>query len=147
MDKLDLDVNGINAYMNKKSGVYGISGISSDFRDLHDAAEKGDEKAKAALRVFAYNVKKYIGAYAAALNGVDGIVFTAGIGENDRVLRAMVLEGLDYLGVDVDFEYNNTCPRGEEAELSTKNSKVKVFVIPTDEEMMIAQDTAKLAAK
>ena len=147
MDKLDLDVNGINAYMNKKSGVYGISGISSDFRDRHDAAEKGDEKAKAALRVFAYNVKKYIGAYAAALNGVDGIVFTAGIGENDRVLRAMVLEGLDYLGVDVDFEYNNTCPRGEEAELSTKNSKVKVFVIPTDEEMMIAQDTAKLAAK
>ena len=113
MDKLDLDVNGINAYMNKKSGVYGISGISSDFRDLHDAAEKGDEKAKAALRVFAYNVKKYIGAYAAALNGVDGIVFTAGIGENDRVLRAMVLEGLDYLGVDVDFEYNNTCSLSE----------------------------------
>ena len=143
MDKLDLDVNGINAYMNKKSGVYGISGISSDFRDLHDAAEKGDEKAKAALRVFAYNVKKYIGAYAAALNGVDGIVFTAGIGENDRVLRAMVLEGLDYLGVDVDFEYNNTCPRGEEAELSTKNSKVKVFVIPTDEEMMIAQQSSQ----
>ncbi|MDO4568237.1 MAG: acetate kinase [Clostridia bacterium] len=147
MEKLGLDVDGINAYMNKESGVYGISGVSSDFRDLAAAASSGDKRAEIALSVFAYNVKKYIGAYAAALNGVDAIVFTAGIGENDRGVRAAILSGLDYLGVEVDFDYNMTCPRGEEAEISLPHSRVKVFVIPTDEELMIARDTARLAGR
>ncbi len=147
MEKLGLDTTGVSNYMNKKSGVCGISGVSSDFRDLCDAAEKGNERAELAIQSFSYKVKKYIGAYAAALCGVDAIVFTAGVGENDRGVRARILQGLEYLGVDVDFEYNMSCPRGEEVEISKPGSKVKVFVIPTDEEMVIAKDTAKLAAK
>ena len=147
MEKLGLDGAGVSNYMNKKSGMIGLSGVSSDFRDLWEAAEQGNERATLALKTFSYKVKKYIGAYAAALGGVDAIVFTAGVGENDRGVRAQVLEGLEYLGVEADFEYNQTCPRGAEAEISKPGSKVKVFVIPTDEEMVIAKDTAKLAAK
>lgn len=147
MEKLNLDRKGIDAYMNKKSGMLGISGVSSDFRDLDDAAKAGNERAKLAIDTFCYKVKKYIGAYAAALGGVDAIVFTAGVGENDRSVREKILTGLEYLGVDVDFEYNRSCPRGEEVEISKKGSRVKVFVIPTDEEMVIARDTAALAAK
>ena len=147
MDKLGLDAAGMNAYMNKKSGVLGISGVSSDFRDLDAAAKAGDKRAELALKTFAYKVKKYIGAYAAALGGVDAIVFTAGVGENDKGVRARILEGLEYLGVEVDFDYNLSAPRGEEIELSKPASRVKVFVIPTDEEMVIAKDTAKLAAQ
>ena len=129
--------------LNKKSGVLGVSGVSSDFRDLGKGAEEGNARCEVALKSFAYNVKKYIGAYAAAMNGVDAIVFTAGVGENDRGMREMILKGLDYLGVEVDFDYNMNCPRGEEVEISKKSSKVRVFVIPTDEEMVIAQDTAR----
>lgn len=147
MEKLGLDAAGVSNYMNKKSGVFGISGVSSDFRDLDEAAEKGNERAELALKTFAYRVKKYIGAYAAALCGVDAIVFTAGIGENDRKIRARILEGLEYLGVDMDLDYNKTCPRGEEVEITKAGSRVKVFVIPTDEEMVIAKDTAKLTAR
>ena len=99
------------------------------------------------LKTFAYKVKKYIGAYAAALGGVDAIVFTAGVGENDRAIREAIAGDLGYLGVAFDREANLTCPRGEEAEISAKDSRVKVFVIPTDEEMVIARDTAALAAK
>ena len=145
MNKLGLDADGINAYINKKSGVFGVSGVSSDFRDLGEAAAKGNERAQLALDTFAYRVKKYIGAYAAAMGGLDAIVFTAGVGENDRAMRAMILEGLEFLGVDVDFEYNANCPRGEEVEISRPGSRVRVFVIPTDEEMVIARDTARLA--
>ena len=144
MDKLGLDIAGVNKYINKESGVYGISGVSSDFRDLGAAAAEGNEQAKLALDTFAYKVKKYIGAYAAAMGGVDAIVFTAGVGENDRNMRANILSGLEFLGVDVDFEYNQSCPRGEEVEISKPGSKVKVYVIPTDEEMVIARDTARL---
>ncbi|MBQ6692207.1 MAG: acetate/propionate family kinase, partial [Clostridia bacterium] len=147
MDKLNLDRKGVDTYMNKKSGVLGISGVSSDFRDLGEAAAQGNERAKLALNTFAYKVKKYIGAYAAALGGVDAIVFTAGVGENDRNIREAIAGELGYLGVELDREYNQTCPRGEEVEISTKESRVKVFVIPTDEEMVIARDTAALAAK
>ena len=147
MEKLDLDKKGIDTYMNKKSGVLGISGVSSDFRDLDEAAKEGNERAKLALKAFAYKVKKYIGAYAAALGGVDAIVFTAGVGENDRAIREAIAGDLGYLGVEFDREANQTCPRGEEAEISAKGSRVKVFVIPTDEEMVIARDTAALAAK
>ena len=145
MKKLGLDLKEMDAYMNKKSGMLGISGVSSDFRDLGAAAADGSKRAALALDVFAYRVKKYIGAYAAALDGVDAIVFTAGVGENDRGMRARILEGLDYLGVDVDFEYNSSCPRGEEVVISKPESKVKVFVIPTDEELMIARDAERLA--
>ena len=147
MERLNLDKKGIDNYLNKKSGVLGISGVSSDFRDLEEAANNGDERAQLALDTFCYKVKKYIGAYAAALGGVDAIVFTAGVGENDRGVREKVLSGLEYLGVDVDFDFNNSCPRGEEVEISKPTSRVKVFVIPTDEEMMIARDTAALTAK
>lgn len=145
MKRLGLDREGIDTYMNKKSGMLGISGVSSDFRDLGAAAADGSKRAALALDVFAYRVKKYIGAYAAALDGVDAIVFTAGVGENDRGMRARILEGLDYLGVDVDFEYNSSCPRGEEVVISKPESRVKVFVIPTDEELMIARDAERLA--
>lgn len=147
MDKLSMDTKGVNAYMNKKSGVLGLSGVSSDFRDVEGAAADGNERAEAALNCFAYNVKKYIGAYSAAMGGLDAIVFTAGIGENDRGVRKAVLTGLEYLGVDADFEYNENAPRGEEVEISKPNSKVKVFVIPTDEEMVIASDTLSLISK
>lgn len=144
MEKLNLDIKGINEYLNKKSGVAGVSGVSSDFRDLSKAAAEGNERAKIALDMFAYRVKKYVGAYAAAMGGVDAIVFTAGVGENDDAVRAAVLEGLEYMGVEADFELNANCPRGKEVEISKSSSKVKVFVIPTDEEMVIARQTAEL---
>lgn len=137
----------MDTYMNKKSGMLGLSGVSSDFRDLEAAAKEGNERAELALKTFAYKVKKYIGAYSAALGGVDAIVFTAGVGENDQGIRAQVLHGLEYLGVDTDFDKNLNAPRGEEAEISKPGSRVKVFVIPTDEEMVIARDTAALTAK
>ncbi len=147
MRRMNFDCLQMDEYMNKKSGVLGISGVSSDFRDLDDAANAGNARAKLAVDTFCYKVKKYIGSYAAAMGGVDAIVFTAGVGENDRVVRERSLQGLEYLGVDVDFEWNMTCPRGEEAELSRPTSRVKVYMIPTDEEMVIARDTAALARK
>lgn len=137
----------MDTYMNKKSGMLGLSGVSSDFRDLEAAAKEGNERAELALKTFAYKVKKYIGSYSAALGGVDAIVFTAGVGENDQGIRAQVLHGLEYLGVDTDFDMNQNAPRGEEVEISKPGSRVKVFVIPTDEEMVIARDTAALTAK
>lgn len=137
----------MDTYMNKKSGMLGLSGVSSDFRDLEAAAKEGNERAELALKTFAYKVKKYIGSYSAALGGVDAIVFTAGVGENDQGIRAQVLHGLEYLGVDTDFDKNLNAPRVEEVEISKPGSRVKVFVIPTDEEMVIARDTAALTAK
>ncbi|MDE6996754.1 MAG: acetate kinase, partial [Oscillospiraceae bacterium] len=128
--------------LNKKSGVLGISGVSSDFRDLEDAAGKGNERAALALEKFIYEVHKFIGAYAAAMGGVDAIVFTAGIGENSCDLRAKICEGLEYMGVKMDVEKNNV--RGKEVDVSAPDSKVKVFIIPTNEELMIAMDTAEL---
>lgn len=145
MGKLALNTKEMNAYMNKKSGVAGVSGVSSDFRDLDDAARNGNARAKLAVDMFAYKVKKYIGAYAAAMNGVDAIVFSAGVGENDKAVREKILTGLDYLGLETDFEYNRAAPRGCEIVISKPESRVKVYVIPTDEEMVIARDTAKLA--
>ncbi len=128
-------------YLNKKCGVLGVSGVSSDFRDLSDAASNGNYRAELALNMFAYGVKKYIGAYAAALNGVDVIVFTAGIGENDDVVRRKSLQNLDYLGVKLDERKNSCCPRGEIAEIQSADSKVKILVIPTNEELVIARET------
>ncbi len=146
MDKLNMDPEQMSSYLNKKSGMQGISGLSSDFRDLEDASKAGNERAKLAVDMFSYGVKKYIGAYAAAMNGVDAIVFTAGVGEYDRAVRERVLTRLEYLGVVVDFEYNLTFPRGAEVELTKPESKVKVYVIPTDEELVIAKDTAAIVA-
>ena len=144
-NKYNMSVDDCLTMLNKKSGMLGISGVSSDFRDLGAAAQAGNERAKLALDMFIYSVKKYIGSYAAAMNGVDAIVFTAGVGENDRSVRAGVLKDMEYLGILPDFEYNETCPRGEEVCISKPESPVKVFVIPTDEEMAIARDTARLA--
>ena len=142
--KENLDIDGVMEVLNKKSGVFGISGgLSSDFRDLTDAMNAGDKKAKIAMDVFSYRVAKYIGAYAAAMNGVDDIVFTAGIGENDDYVREEVCKYLGYLGVDFDSEVN-TGLRGKEAELTKEGSKVKVFVIPTNEELAIARETLAL---
>ena len=142
--KESLDMEGVMEVLNKKSGVFGLSGgLSSDFRDLTDAMNAGDKKAKIAMDVFSYRVAKYIGSYAAAMNGVDDIVFTAGIGENDDYVRQEVCKYLGYLGVDFDFEVN-TGLRGKEAELTKEGSKVKVFVIPTNEELAIARETLAL---
>ena len=127
--------------LNKKSGVLGISGVSSDFRDLDSAAAQGNERAELALEIFAYDIKKYIGSYVAAMNGVDAIVFTAGLGENSAEMRERITNGLDYLGIEIDKEKNAV--RGT-VDITGKNSKVKVFVIPTNEELVIAMDTQEI---
>ena len=131
--------------LNKKSGLMGLSGVSSDMRDVYTAAEAGNERAKMTLDIWAYRVKKYIGAYAAAMGGLDAVIFTAGIGENDKRSRAAVCEGLEFLGVRLDPEKNNV--RGVEAEISAADSKVKVWVIPTNEELAIARDTLELVSR
>ena len=142
--KENLDIEGVMNVLNKKSGVFGRSGgLSSDFRDLTDAMNAGDKKAKIAMDVFSYSVAKYIGAYAAAMNGVDCIAFTAGIGENDDYVREQVCSYLGYLDVDFDKEVN-TGLRGAEKELTKPGSKVRVFVIPTNEELAIARETLAL---
>ncbi len=145
MDKMHLTVDEMDTLMNKKSGMLGISGVSSDFRDLWAARNSGNERAALALDMFAQGVKHFIGAYAAEMDGVDCIVLTAGVGENDNATRALIMEGMDFLGVDFDFELNRTCPRGEEVVLSKPTSKVTVMVLPTNEELAIARDTAAIA--
>ena len=141
--KENLDIAGVMNVLNKKSGVYGLSGyVSSDFRDLENAENEGNEKAAAAFRVFVYRVAKYIGAYVAAMNGVDAIAFTAGLGENDARMRKMVCEYLTYLGVEINQEANKV--RGGEHIISTEDSKVKVCVIATNEELAIARETVAL---
>ena len=145
MNKHGLDIDEMLNVLNKKSGVEGLSCVSSDFRDLESAAAKGDKKAELAQEKFAYEVKKYVGAYAAAMGGVDAVIFTAGVGENDKVIRAMVCEGLEYMGVKLDAAANDV--RGKETVLSTPDSKVKVLLIPTNEELMIAMDTAGIVKK
>ncbi|MBQ3103718.1 MAG: acetate/propionate family kinase, partial [Oscillospiraceae bacterium] len=142
MNKYGMDIDKMLNVLNKKSGVEGLSGVSSDFRDLENAAEEGNERATLARDKFAYEVKKYVGAYAAAMGGVDAIIFTAGVGENDGLIRAAVCEGLEFLGVKYDPSTTNV--RGKEAFLSTEDSKVKVMLVPTNEELMIAMDTAAL---
>lgn len=137
-----VEVADLNDFVNEKCGVEGVSGVSSDFRDLEAAAEEGNERAKLALDMFAYQVKKYVGAYMAVLNGADAIVFTAGIGENDGKVRKNVMEGLDNLGIEIDVEKNKV--RGKEADITGPNSRIKVFVIPTNEEIMIARETMRL---
>ncbi|MEA5068881.1 MAG: acetate kinase, partial [Christensenellaceae bacterium] len=132
--------------LNKESGMLGMSGRSSDMRDVYDGAGEGDQACKDTLDVWNYGVKKYIGAYAAAMGGLDAIVFTAGIGENEYRARVSLCEGLEFLGVEIDHEVNRSL-RGKEAKISTPNSKVEVWVIPTNEELAIARDTLELTKK
>ena len=142
MENENLSSKEMNTVLNKKSGLAGVSGVSSDMRDVTAAAKEGNERAKLALDIFAYRVKSYIGQYAAVMNGVDAIVFTAGIGENDIATRFACASGLEYLGVSIDADKNNV--RGGEVEISADGSKVKVFVISTNEELAIARETARL---
>lgn len=146
MDKLDKKPQEMCDYLNKKSGVIGITGISSDMRDIENAAKEGNERAQLALKMYDYRIKKYIGAYAAALGGVDVVVFTAGVGENQTGTRAQACKGLEFMGIKID-EAKNATIYGEEAIISTPDSKVKVVVVPTDEEIVIARDTKELIKK
>ncbi len=143
-EKLNLKGDEIAEYFNKKCGALGISGVSSDMMDINEASEKGNERAKLVVPMMAHRIKKYIGAYAALLNGVDAIVFTGGIGENQADLRELSLKDMEYLGVEFDSEKNEKIPRGTIEEISKPTSKVKVFRIPTDEELVIARDTINL---
>ena len=141
--KENMDIFQLTAMLNKKSGVFGVSdNVSSDFRDLENAAKEGNDKAQLARDVFAYNVAKYVGAYAAAMNGVDAIAFTAGVGENDKNVRKAIVERLGFLGIELDEEANSK--RGEDNIISTADSKVTVCVIPTNEELAIARETLAL---
>ena len=142
MEKENLDAKGLSDLMNKKSGVYGMTGISSDFRDIEDAAANGDEKAQVALEAYAQRVKKYIGSYAAEMNGVDAVVFTAGVGENGIDMREAIASNMEFLGMKLDKEANKV--RGKERVISTEDSKVKILLIPTNEELMIARYTVAL---
>ncbi|KGF47745.1 acetate kinase [Veillonella montpellierensis DNF00314] len=142
MNKWDMTYSEVDSLMNKKSGVLGISGVSNDFRVLEDAAKEGNKRAQLALDMFHYKVRRVIGAYVAVMGGVDAIVFTAGIGENGIGNRDAICNGLEYLGTRLDKELNNI--RGEEREVSVEGSKVKIFVIPTNEEIMIARDTQRI---
>ena len=145
MNKYGFTADEMINILNKKSGVLGISGVGSDFRDLEKAAKEGNERAQLALDKFAYEVRKYIGSYAAAMGGVDIITFTAGVGENGPDMRESICEGLGFLGVHVDHEKNQV--RGKETDISAADSTVKVYVIPTNEELMIARDTLALVTK
>ena len=141
--KLGLDADGMSNLLNKKSGVLGVTGISSDMREIEEAEQQGNALAKTALDMYFYRIKKYVGAYAAAMGGCDIIVFTAGVGENQAGMREAVCKDMEYMGIKFDAEKNKTI-RGEEAIISTPDSKVTVCVIPTDEELMIATDTMSL---
>lgn len=145
MEKENLDAQSINDIMNKQSGVYGISGVSSDFRDLDKAASAGNGRARAALDLFEYSVLKFIGSYAVVMNGVDAIVFTAGVGENNAATRTAIAKNLGFLGVKLDEEKNQQ--RGAELDISADGATVRTLVIPTDEEMMIATDTQRIVTK
>ena len=142
MNKYGMSADECLNMLNKKSGVLALSGVSSDFRDIETAANQGNEDCRLALDKFAYEVKKYIGSYTTVLGGLDCLVFTAGVGENSATMRASICEGLEYLGIKLDPEKNNT--RGKEAIISADDSKVTVWVIPTNEELMIAMDTAEI---
>ncbi len=145
MEKENMDATQIDNFLNRRSGILGISGLSSDFRDLEAAANNGDERSQLAIDVFAYKVKKYIGGYVAAMGGVDAIVFTAGLGENSPFMREKICNGLEYLGTRIDPELNKI--RGKAREVSIKRARTKIFVIPTNEELVIARDTKRICRR
>lgn len=142
MDREDMTGKQVYQYLNNKAGVLGISGLSSDFRDLEKAAEQGDERAQLAMDIFSYRVKKYIGAYAAAMGGLDAIIFTVGLGENSPAIRKNICSGLEFLGAELDEEKNLV--RGGLREIGSPGDRVKLLVIPTNEEIVIAEETARL---
>ena len=144
MDKKGMDIHEATNYLNKKSGVLGVSGVSSDFRDLVAAMNDGNDRARLAVDMFSYRVKKYIGSYAAAMGGLDCVAFTGGIGEHTEIVREKVMNGLEFLGIDFDYDKNNNVPRGEITLLTKPASKVKVYIIPTNEELVIARETLRL---
>ncbi|WP_127530708.1 acetate/propionate family kinase [Paenibacillus kobensis] len=143
MNKEDLSVSEVNSMLNKHSGLQAISGLSSDMREITEAMQEGDKHAQLAFDMYAYRVRKYIGAYAAAMNGIDTLVFTAGVGENSSILRKAVCEGLTFLGIELDEERNNE-RRKDVRIISTDASRVKVLVVPTNEELLIARDTFEI---
>ncbi|MBQ3483498.1 MAG: acetate kinase [Clostridia bacterium] len=147
MEQTGMTATEVNDALNKRSGLLGISGVSNDARDIWAAAREGNHRALLAMQVLTHYVKKIVGSYAAVMNGVDVIVITAGLGENDRVFRQMVFEDMEYLGVHFDKEINATCQHGEAVTLSTPDSPVKVVLLPTDEEYMIAGDTYRLVTQ
>ena len=142
MNNEGLTIEEVDTILNKKSGVLGISGVSSDFRDLDAAAAEGNKRAQLALKMFRHSVQGYIGRYASIMGGVDVVTFAGGVGENGPDVRADVLAGQEFMGIRIDAEKNNV--KGVEAEISADNARVKVFVIPTDEELTIARDTKKI---
>lgn len=146
MDKGKMTAEEVNEYLNKKSGVLGISGVSSDFRDIQAAAESGNERAKLAIDIFCYRVKKYIGEYSTVTEGLDAVIFTAGIGENNDIIREKIVSGLDYLGISIDHKKNMNA-KGKEMNISTSDAKVKTLVIPTNEELAIARETLELISQ
>lgn len=146
MKKENKSVAEMDELLNKKSGILGVSGLSSDDRDIKAAAAEGNERAKLARDIQIYEIVKYIGSYTAAMDGIDAIVFTGGIGENAEDMRAIVCDKLQFLGIEIDKAYNSTLVKGAEGEISTKNSKVRVFVLPTNEELLIARDTRDIVS-
>ncbi len=142
MEKEKMDTKDIKNFLNKKSGVLGISGVSSDFRDLHEAAEAGNERAALAIDIFCYRVKRFIGDYSAVLGGMDAVIFTAGVGENNSIAREKIVANMEYLGIKIDKEKNTI--RGKEIDISTPDAKVKTLVIPTNEELAIARETIQV---
>ena len=145
MNKTGMNIHEATDYLNKKSGVLGVSGIGSDFRDLTKAMDEGNERARLAVEMFAYRVKKYIGSYAAAMGGLDFIAFTGGIGEHTPVVRALVMDGLEFLGVKYDAAVNAAPERGTVTDLAAPDSRVKLYIIPTNEELVIARETLALS--
>ena len=143
MNKKGIDVHQMTDYLNKKCGVMGVSGVSSDFRDLEAAIKDGNARAKLALDMFCYRVKKYVGSYAAAMGGIDCLVFTGGIGEHTEYVRQFVCENMEYMGIKLDIKKNTNPPRDSEVEISAKGSKAKIYIIPTNEELYIARETLK----
>ncbi len=146
MDKEKIGTRSASTLLNKHSGLLGITGVSSDSREIYDAAEEGHERSQLVIRMYNYRIKKYIGSYAAAMGGVDTLIFTGGVGENEKRTRAGVCEGLEFLGLELDQELNDNT-RGEEKVISASGSKVKVLVVPTNEELVIAQDTKDIIEK
>ena len=143
MNKKGIDVHQMSKYLNKDCGVLGVSGVSSDFRDLEKAVKAGNERAKLAMDMFSYRVKKYVGSYAAAMGGLDCLVFTGGIGEHTEAVRSAVCADMEYMGLKLDEKKNIEPPRDTEVEIGAKNSKVRIFIIPTNEELYIARETMK----
>jgi acetate kinase len=146
MQQTGWDIKKVTNYLNKESGLLGVSGVSSDMRDLLEAA-KENEDAQLAVDMLSYRVKKYIGSFVASMGGVDAIVFTAGVGEYTEQVREGALKNMEFLGIDLNYELNNNAPRGKEVKISTPNSRVAVYIIPTNEELVIARDTKKITAK